>query len=182
MSSQRKTMSSQIEAITEWVLNLKHLLSLKVKSIGDDYEAWELELKPLTCHFNLSCIYLFGRLRNPSIVSQFPLSLINLTLSGSKLIKYPMQSLDKLPNLRSLKLYAKPYVGKMMHCSRGGFLQLRFLELWKLYLLEGLKVEKGALQALRNLEIRYSKIPPVVPEELSDISPFLKIDIVELTP
>ena len=42
-------------------------------------------------------------------------------------------------------------------------------------------MEKGALQALQDLEIRYFKRHPVVPEELSNISPFLKIDIVELT-
>ena len=179
MPSQRKAMSSQVEAITEWVQNLKHLRSLRVKSISEDYEAWDLELKPLTGHLNLSCIYLFGRLRNPSIVSQFPPSLIDLTLSGSELTEDPMQSLDKLPNLRSLKLYAKSYLGKSMHCSKGGFPQLRVLKLWNLDQLEEWKVEKGALQAIRDLEIRYSERPLVVPEELSDRSPLLKIDIVE---
>ena len=69
-----------------------------------------------------------------------------------------------------------------MHCSRGGFPQLRVLKLWKLDQLEELKVEKGALQALQDLEIRYFKMHPVVPEELPSISAFLKIDIVELTP
>ena len=61
-----------------------------------------------------------------------------------------------------------------MHCSRGGFPQLDQLE--------ELKVEKGALQALPDLEIRYFKRHPVVPEEFPNISPFLKIDIVEITP
>ena len=69
-----------------------------------------------------------------------------------------------------------------MHCSRGGFPQLRVLKLWKLDQLQELKVEKGALQALPDLKIRYFKRHPVVPKELSNISPFLKIDIVELTP
>ncbi|KAL6342567.1 hypothetical protein AAG906_012424 [Vitis piasezkii] len=164
-------------AVTDWVLNLNHLRSLRVKSIDDNNQPGDLELKPLTGHLNLSCIFLFGRLRNPSIVSQFPPSLIDLTLSGSELTEDPMQSLNKLPNLRSLKLFAKSYLGKSMHCSLGGFPQLRVLKLWKLDQLEDWKVEKGALQALRDLEIRYSERTPILPEELLDRSPFLKIDV-----
>ncbi|KAJ9701563.1 hypothetical protein PVL29_006786 [Vitis rotundifolia] len=162
MSSQPKAMSSQVQAVTDWVLNLKHLRSLRVKSIDDNNQPWDLELKPLTGYLNLSCIYLLGRLRNPSI---------------SELTEDPMQSLDKLPNLRTLKLFAKYYLGKSMHCSLGGFPQLRVLKLWKLDQLEEWKVEKGALQALRDLEIRYSERTPVLPEELLDRSPFLKIDV-----
>ncbi|RVW73477.1 Disease resistance protein RPM1 [Vitis vinifera] len=165
------------QAVTDWVLNLNHLRSLRVKSIDDNNQPGDLELKPLTGHLNLSCIFLFGRLRNPSIVSQFPPSLIDLTLSGSELTEDPMQSLNKLPNLRSLKLFAKSYLGKSMHCSLGGFPQLRVLKLWKLDQLEDWKVEKGALQALRDLEIRYSERTPILPEELLDRSPFLKIDV-----
>ncbi|RVW91944.1 Disease resistance protein RPM1 [Vitis vinifera] len=178
MSSQPKATSSQVQAVTDWILNLKHLQSLRVKSIDDNNQPWDLELKPLTGHQNLSCIFLFGRLRNPSIVSQFPPSLIDLTLSGSELTKDPMESLGKLPNLRSLKLFAKSYLGKSMHCSLGGFRQLRVLKLWKLDQLEDWKVEKGALQALRDLEIRYSeRTTPTLPEELLDRSPLLKIDV-----
>ncbi|XP_059593146.1 toMV resistance protein Tm-2(2)-like isoform X2 [Vitis vinifera] len=178
MSSQPKAMPSQVQAVTGWILNLKHLQSLRVKSIDDNNQPWDLELKPLTGHQNLSCIFLFGRLRNPSIVSQFPPSLIDLTLSGSELTKDPMESLGKLPNLRSLKLFAKSYLGKSMHCSLGGFRQLRVLKLWKLDQLEDWKVEKGALQALRDLEIRYSeRTTPTLPEELLDRSPLLKIDV-----
>ena len=64
-----------------------------------------------------------------------------------------------------------------MRCSRGGVPQLRVLKLWKLDQLEEWKVEKGALQALQDLEIRYSESPPVLPVELLDRSPFLKIDV-----
>ncbi|KAJ9701561.1 hypothetical protein PVL29_006784 [Vitis rotundifolia] len=177
ISSQLKAMLTQVQAVTDWVLNLNHLRSLRVKSIDDNNQPGDLELKPLTGHLNLSCIFLFGRLRNPSIVSQFPPSLIDLTLSGSELTEDPMQSLDKLPNLRSLKLFAKSYLGKSMHCSLGGFPQLRVLKLWKIDQLEDWKVEKGALQALRDLEISYSERTPMLPEELLDRSPFLKIDV-----
>ncbi|RVW25368.1 Disease resistance protein RPP8 [Vitis vinifera] len=144
-------------AVVDWVLKLNQLRSLRLKSIDESNQPWDLELKPLVSLVNLSYIYLLGRLRNPSIMSQFPYSLIDLTLSGSGLVEDPMQSLDKLPNLRSLKLLAKSYLGKNMLCSLGGFPQLRVLKLWKLEQLEEWNVEKGALQALRDLEIRFCR-------------------------
>ena len=114
---------------------------------------------------------------NPSIMSQFPYSLIDLTLSGSGLVEDPMQSLDKLANLRSLKLLAKPYLGKNMLCSLGGFPQLRVLNLWKLEQLEEWNVEKGALQALRHLEIRFCRSLKILPAELLHRT-LLKIEVI----
>ena len=124
MSSKREAMSLQLQAVVDWVLKQKQLRSLRLKSIDENNQPWDLELKPLVSLVNLSYIYLLGRLKNPSIMSQFPYSLIDLTLSASGLVEDPMQSLDKLPNLRSLKLLAKSYLGKNMHCSFGGFPQL----------------------------------------------------------
>ena len=176
VSSQPKAMSSQLQVVANWVLNLNHLRSLRVKSIDYNNQRWDLELKPLTGNLSLSCLYLFGRLRNPSLVSQFPHSLIDLTLSGSELTEDPMQSLDKLPNLKSLKLFAKSYLGNSMLCSLGGFPQLRVLKLWKLDQLGEWSVEKGALPALRDLEIRYCERLPILPAELQHRT-FLKIEV-----
>ncbi|RVW27220.1 Disease resistance protein RPP8 [Vitis vinifera] len=128
----------------------------RLKSIDESNQPWDLELKPLVSLVNLFT-FTSRTVRNPSIMSQFPYSLIDLTLSGSGLVEDPMQSLDKLPNLRSLKLLAKSYLGKNMLCSLGGFPQLRVLKLWKLEQLEEWNVEKGALQALRDLEIRFCR-------------------------
>ena len=110
-------------------------------------------------------------------MSQFPYSLIDLTLSGSGLVEDPMQSLDKLPNLRSLKLLAKSYLGKNMLCSSGGFPELRVLKLWMLEQLEEWNVEKGALQGLRDLEVRSCIKLGVLPEELQHRS-FLKLEFI----
>ena len=142
MSSKKEVMSFQLQAAVDWVLKLNQLRSLRLKSIDQNNQLWDLELKPLASLVNLSYIYLLGWLRNPSIKSQFPYSLIDLTLSGSGLVEDPMQSLDKLPNLRSLKLFAKSYLGKNMLCSLGGFPQLRVLKLWKSEQLEEWNVEK----------------------------------------
>ena len=132
MSHKQGAMSLQLQAVVDWVLKLNKLKSLRLKSIDENNQPLELELKPLVRHVNLSYIYFLERLRNPSILSQFPYSLIDITLSGSGLVIDPMQSLEKLPNLRSLKLLAKSYLGKKMVCSLGGFSQLRVLKLWKL--------------------------------------------------
>ena len=176
MSHKQGVMSLQLQAVVDWVLKLSQLRSLRLKSIDGNNQPLELELKPLVSHVNLSYIYLLGRLRNPSILSQFPYSLIDLTLSGSGLVKDPMQSLEKLPNLRSLKLLAKSYLGKKMVCSLGGFSQLRVLKLWKLEQLEEWDVEKGAVQALRDLEIRFCTSLKMLSAELQART-LLKIEV-----
>ncbi|KAL6342577.1 hypothetical protein AAG906_012434 [Vitis piasezkii] len=176
MSSKQEAMSFQLQAVVDWVLKLNQLRSLRLKSIDQNNQPWDLELKPLVSLVNLSYIYLLGRLRNPSVMSQFPYSLIDLTLSASGLVEDPMRLLDKLPNLRSLKLLAKSYLGKSMLCSFGSFPQLRVLKLWKLEQLEELNVEKGALQALRDLEIRFCRSLKILPAELLHRT-LLKIEV-----
>ena len=177
MSSKQEAVSLSLQAVADWISKLNQLHSLRLKSIDKSNQPWDLELKPLVGHVNLSCIYLLGRLRNPSIISQFPYSLIDLTLSGSGLAEDPMQSLDKLPNLRSLKLFAKSYLGKNMLCSLGGFPQLRALKLWKLEQLEEWNVDKGALQDLRDLEIRFCRSLKMLPVELLHRT-LLKIEVI----
>ncbi|XP_034680702.1 probable disease resistance protein RF9 [Vitis riparia] len=166
MPSQQQTMLSQLEAVANWVLKLKHLHTLRLKSDDESNQPWDLDLKPLSGHVNLSSIYLLGRLKNPSIVSEFPRNLSDLTLSGSGLMEDPMLKLDKLPNLKILRLLAKSYTGKLMLCPSGGFPQLRVLKLWKLEQLEEWNVEEGALQALRDLEIRSCIRLKMLPKEL----------------
>ena len=166
MPSQQHTMLSQLEAVAKWVLKLKHLHTLRLKSGDEENQPWDLDLRPLSGHVNLSSIYLLGRLKNPSIVSEFPRSLSDLTLSGSGLMEDPMLKLDKLPNLKILRLLAKSYTGKLMLCPSGGFPQLRVLKIWKLEQLEEWNVEEGALQALRDLEIRTCIRLKMLPKEL----------------
>nr|POE60668.1 disease resistance protein rpp13 [Quercus suber] len=100
---------------------------------------------------------LFGKLEIPSIISEFPQSLSNLTLSASGLKNDPMPALDKLPNLKSLCFYSGSYERREMVCPRGRFTKLLVLKLWKLEMLEELQVEEGAMQNLRELDIRSCK-------------------------
>ena len=83
LSAKQGLVSLQLQAVVNWVLKLSQIRSLRLKSIDENNQPWELELKPLISLVNLSYIYLLGWIRNPSIISQFPCSLIDLTLSGS---------------------------------------------------------------------------------------------------
>ena len=154
---------SQQEAVVGWISKLKDLQSLRLKSINGENQPGVIELKSLTSHTNLSCLYLVGSLKNPSMVSLFPDSLIELTLSGSELEEDPMQKLDKLPNLKVLRLLAKSYTGKKMVCSSGGFPQLQVLKLWKLEQLEEWNVDEGAMEALWDIDIRSCKRLKMLP-------------------
>ena len=69
MSHKQGVMSLQQQAVADWVLKLNQLRSLRLKSINENNQSLELELKPLVSHVNLSYIYFLGRLRNPSILS-----------------------------------------------------------------------------------------------------------------
>ena len=154
---------SQQEAVVGWISKLKDLQSLRLRSINGENQPGVIELKSLTSHTNLSCLYLLGSLKNPSMVSLFPDSLIELTLSGSELEEDPMQKLDKLPNLKVLRLLAKSYTGKKMVCSSGGFPQLQVLKLWKLEQLEEWNVDEGAMEALWDIDIRSCKRLKMLP-------------------
>ena len=84
----------------------------------------------------------------------YPSNLVELKLEICELEQDPMLTLDKLPNLRVLKLMVESYIGNKMTCSSGGFSQLEFLKLGGLPALEELlKVEEGAMPTLKTLQI-----------------------------
>ena len=145
---------SQQKALAGWILQLNHLQSLRLRSIDEMGEPLELQLKPLSSLKNLSSLYLFGKLKDPSIMNQLPKSLTDLTLSASQLSDDPMPKLGELPKLRSLCLYSGSYNGTNMVCSMEGFAILRVLKLWNLDTLESWDVHESAMKNLRELEIR----------------------------
>ncbi|RVW73487.1 Disease resistance protein RPP8 [Vitis vinifera] len=150
MSSKQEAMSLQLQAVVDWVLKLNQLRSLRLKSIDENNQPWDLELKPLPHRPHL--IRVRTCRRSNAVTGQ-------------------------ASNLRSLKLLAKSYLGKNMLCSLGGFPQLRVLNLWKLEQLEEWNVEKGALQALRHLEIRFCRSLKILPAELLHRT-LLKIEVI----
>lgn len=141
-------------ALTKWIVKLKHLQSLRLRSIGETGESHHLFLECFLCLENLSSLDLFGILGNPSFVDKLPHNLTSLTLSASYLTDDPMPKLEKLPNLTLLCLYGNSYTGTQMVCSTGKFPQLLVLRMWKLEQLEELEVNENAMQNLIELEIR----------------------------
>ncbi|KAL4625429.1 hypothetical protein ACB092_05G025100 [Castanea dentata] len=147
----------QQRALAKCVVKLNNLECLSLRSIDEMSKPQVLYMESLSGMENLTSLYLFGKLEIPSIISEFPQSLSDLTLSASGLKNDPMPALNKLPNLKSLCLYSGSYARREMVCSRGRFTKLLVLKLWKLEMLEELQVEEGAMQNLRELDIRSCK-------------------------
>ncbi|KAL1294983.1 hypothetical protein HN51_055822 [Arachis hypogaea] len=176
MSSQ-EAMTSQLRAIAEWIEKLTFLQSLRVKSRDEKGQPWKLHLMSLEDHTNLTDMYLLGMLDSSSILTQFPPSLIELTLSHSKLQDDPLQILKDLPNLRSLSLLAESYTGKKLVCKSRCFPQLHILRLWGLKQLEDWFIEQEALPCLAQLEIRSCKNLKMVPVGLQYVSTLLEFKV-----
>ncbi|RDX63428.1 Disease resistance protein RPP8, partial [Mucuna pruriens] len=168
-------MESQLNAIADWIMKLEYLQSLRLQSRDEEGRPWNLHLKSLKNHINLTDMYLLGCLSNPSILSQFPPSLVELTLSHSKLEDDPMQILKDLPNLRSLFLLAESYMGKMLVCNSGSFPQLYVLKVWNLEQLDEWIIEQEALPCLRQLEIRSCLQMKMLPDGLKHVNTLLEL-------
>ena len=147
---------SQQQELAESLVKMRHLQTLKLKSIDEMGWPQNLELYCLSGLENLSNLYLFGKLETPSIINinGLPLNLTELTLSASRLSNDPMPELEKLCQLKLLSFYFDSYTGTSMVCSNGGFPQLQVLRFWMLNVLEEWKVEEQAMPKLKNLEIR----------------------------
>ncbi|KAK8618411.1 hypothetical protein V6N13_132403 [Hibiscus sabdariffa] len=94
-------------------------------------------------------------------------NLAYVQLRRCKLEEDPMATLEKLPNLRTLEVENKAFIGKEMLCSAQGFPQLYSLSFWGLYSLEVLKVDDEAMTSLRRLQIEsYQKLKMQLPDRL----------------
>ncbi|WCJ18807.1 hypothetical protein M5689_001131 [Euphorbia peplus] len=96
-------------------MNLKCLKKLRLKSFDESERPWHVHLDSLSDHADLSSIYLGGKLNNLQLVSKFLENLIELTLSASGLVDDPMQTLEKPPKLKILRLYSKSFTGKRIY-------------------------------------------------------------------
>ncbi|KAJ1435796.1 Virus X resistance protein-like, coiled-coil domain [Sesbania bispinosa] len=182
MSSQQEAMIAQLDAVADWLLKLKDLQTLRLKSRDEEGRPWNLHLKSLKTHINLTDMYLLGSLTTSTILSQFPPSLVELTLSHSKLKDDPMQILEAFPHLQSLCLLAESYVGKVLVCKSQSFPQLHVLKFWGLEQLEEWNIEEGALPCLRQLEIRSCRCLRMLPEGLKHVNTLLELKLTNMPP
>ncbi|KAK7391532.1 hypothetical protein VNO78_19948 [Psophocarpus tetragonolobus] len=180
MSPKQEAMESQLDAVADWIMKLDCLQSLRLKSRDEEGQPWNIHLKSLENHTNLTDLYLLGSLSNPSILSQFPPSLAELVLSHSKLQDDPLEILKDLPNLRSLSLLAESYVGKKMICYSQSFPQLYILKVWKLEQLEEWDIEPEALPCLRQLELRCCQCMIKLPDGLKHVNSLLDLKLTNM--
>ena len=176
---------SQQEAMAKSLVKLTHLITLKLESIDEMGLPQDLNVKCFSGPENLSCLYLFGKLKNPNppIIIHFnglPMSITTLTLSASRLSNDPMPELEKLHNLNSLSFYSDSYTGTSMVCSNGGFPQLQVLKFWMLKELEEWKIEEQAMPNLKKLEIRSCE-KLMVPRGLSHIKTLHELRLKNMT-
>ena len=121
---------------------------------------------------------------------QFSPNLAKLTLSGTKLEEDPMETLEKLPNLkilcfrramdktsRNMSVGRASFNGKNMVCSERGFPLLQSLLLSSLYHLKEWRVEEGAMPSLCRLKIEFCCGLKMVPDGLRFITTLQELEI-----
>ncbi|KAK2457401.1 disease resistance protein RPM1 [Trifolium repens] len=181
MSLNQESMIAQLEAVADWITTLEYLQSLRLKSRDEEGQPWILHLKSFEKNVNLTDMYLLGSWNSSSLpLSQFPLSLVELTLSHSKLQDDPMKLLKDFPNLQTLCLLAESYVGTTMVCESQSFPRLQLLKLWVLEQLEEWTVEPGALPCLRQLEIRSCPRLQMLPDGLKHVNTLLELKLTNM--
>ncbi|KAK3032785.1 hypothetical protein RJ639_035888 [Escallonia herrerae] len=151
------------------VLKVLQSLKMSVHSPGVSYPI----LEPLFPCDRLSNLRLKGPIDEvgKQICLEFlPPNLRKLTLELSRLKQDPMPTLEKLQNLKILRLDEHSYIGREMLCSANGFPQLEFLELYNLDQLEDWRVEGGAMQRLRGLYISFCPELKMIPEGLKSVT------------
>ncbi|XVE54607.1 hypothetical protein DITRI_Ditri03aG0095400 [Diplodiscus trichospermus] len=159
----------QEEALSRWIFNLKGLKSLKLdaRTVYNDITRAAIPgLMNFSSHVRLNKLYLGGFMQKLFDVQDFPPNLTELTLHDSLSMEDPMETLEKLPSLRVLKLKHSAYVGKQMVCSNGGFPQLQFLKLSFLISVRTWRIEEGAMANLKVLHIVDCKRLMIVPRGL----------------
>ena len=110
-------------------------------------------LMSFSLHTNLYKVILSGKLELPEEIEFYPPNLLKLSLEDCEIQKDPMFILEKLPNLRALRLLGLSYVGDKLTCSSSGFPQLQSLKLNSLFTLKELIIEEGAMPRLRTLNV-----------------------------
>ncbi|XP_058114431.1 putative disease resistance protein At1g50180 [Magnolia sinica] len=140
----------------------------------EDAEVLYVSIVKLDCLHSLTLRGNLGKLPDPSF---FPKKLSKLTLTGSHLKEDPMATLEKLKNLRILRLSYNSYMGKEMACSAQGFPRLESLHLRQLYELEEWRVEEGSMPSLLYLRIYDCTKLKKLPEGLQHVSTLNKLEL-----
>ena len=157
------------EPLMNSLSNLNHLGSLYLKMAGDNCRMTFPDC--ISAFRNHNHLYSFslegGRWPRKEIgdCTLFPPHLVKLTLWKFSFEEDPMPQLEKLPNLKVLRLWnssMEAAEGKQMICSRGGFGRLERFEFYVSHL-EEWKIEKGAMPMLNQLYLESYQLQ-IVPD------------------
>ncbi|KAJ4807113.1 Disease resistance family protein [Rhynchospora pubera] len=150
------------EALVNSMSKLEHLYSLHVAGYIKRKYYFILDLRN---YKKLHSLYLSLSVCELGIgFNLLPPNLVKLTLDSSHLEEDPMPELEKLSNLRVLRLLEWSYEGERLVFSKGGFKCLQQLKLVGLRNLVELKIEKGGMPNLNQLEISHCPEVNVVPD------------------
>lgn len=158
---------SQAEALSKSLLKLITLENFSL--IGTD-PILEPTLRLILSLFNIHKLYLSGPIEKLPEPQHIQPNLSKLSLKMSQLVHDPFTTLERLPNLRMLKLLSNSFSGRKMVCSSDGFPRLHILELQDLDNLEEWRVEEGALPSLRRLIISGCQELKMLPEGLQHVT------------
>ncbi|KAL5555337.1 hypothetical protein UlMin_037573 [Ulmus minor] len=132
-------------------------------------------LQPLTDCTTLCKLDVTGKIQ--SDLQSLPPSLTKLVLEGSDMKEDPMKVLEKLPNLKFLRLGSSSYMGAEMTCSVGGFPVLEILELKGLSEVEVWKIDQSAMPSLKRLDIEDIPKLRMLPEGIQIVKTLLKLNV-----
>ncbi|XWS07712.1 hypothetical protein CRYUN_Cryun41cG0013500 [Craigia yunnanensis] len=149
--------SKDVVHILKALIQLHRLRSLDMRLLEDSMPTYP-DFEPLSqCH-HLSILFLRGKIQEDPhsshhVLKFVPANIVKLTLWGTEVKRDPMDVLEKLPHLRSLRLWGDSYTGTKLICSANGFLQLDSLQVKHLLELEEWEIEEGAMPHLRSLDL-----------------------------
>uniref|UniRef100_A0A1J3G1H7 Putative disease resistance RPP8-like protein 2 n=1 Tax=Noccaea caerulescens TaxID=107243 RepID=A0A1J3G1H7_NOCCA len=108
---------------------------------------------------------------------RLPTNLSRIALANCRMEEDPMPILEKLLHLKSVGLLWRCFIGKRMVCSKVGFPQLHYLQIFEQEELEEWIVEEGSMPCLRTLIIDNCKKLKELPEGLSHITSLKELEI-----
>ncbi|RWR84287.1 putative disease resistance protein [Cinnamomum micranthum f. kanehirae] len=148
---------SHHKALSDSIKKFFCLQSLKLRDGGS------IPQLPFTCHhLHLYKMYLDGSIQK---LPEWPPNLAELTLRNSKLEQDAISALEKLQNLKILRLYPESYDSKEMICSPRGFLKLEMLVLDHLPI-EKWIVKERAMPSIKSVKLIDMSDLKTLPEQV----------------
>ena len=157
--------------IPTW-FKLNRLRVLKVNHNAQDVKQMLISRCPLVEKLYVDC-----RIKKLPEAHQFSPNLAKLSLRKTLLEEDPMPTLEKLPNLKILRLFYRSFVREGMVCSEGGFPLLQYVVLSNLYYLEEWTVDKGAMPSLCHLTIDSCSSLKTIPDGLRFVTTLRQLEI-----